>query len=268
VSVVVPAYNEERWIGECLTSLADQTHPDYEVIVVDDGSTDATAEIAARFGVRLVRGKHRGAGAARDTGARVADAEILAFLDADEIYAPDFLELLVRPLEQDPSLRGTFPGGIDWENPDEGLAPGWLYVRGARNGRPPAFADSHPFPKALRRSDLLASGGYPVTGHGEDQVLGARLGPARVVPEAHVRFTLPTSPGEVFGKARWIGRGPRFARERPPIRRLLPPESWWKAARLLRAGRRRAACVRVIYDAGLVLGFLESKLRPGVRNVA
>ncbi|MFL5865625.1 MAG: glycosyltransferase [Thermoleophilaceae bacterium] len=267
VSVVVAAYDEERWIDACLHSLLEQTHPDYELIVVDDGSRDRTAEIAARPGVRLLRMPHRGCGTARDAGARAARGRLLVFLDADELYAEDFLERLVAPLD-DPEVAGTFPGGVTWHNPAEGLAPGWLRVRGRPPGERPRFGDRNPWPKAVRREDFERAGGYPRVGYGEDVDFGRRIGPAHVVHAARFRFTLPTGPREVFGKARWIGRGPRFERERPPLRTLLPPWSWRKALRHLRARRPRAACVRVLYDAGLLLGYFESRLLPSRRQRA
>jgi glycosyltransferase involved in cell wall biosynthesis len=267
VSVVVAAYNEERWIGACLSSLLAQTHTDYDVIVVDDGSRDETAAIASAHGIRLLRTAHRGCGAARHAGAAVADGEVLAFLDADEMYAEDFLEELVAPLD-DPAVRGTFPGGVRWLNPGEGLAPGWLRIRGARPGRRPRFGAESPFPKALRREDLMRVGGYPRVGYGEDDELGRVLGPARVVHAARFDFTLPTGASEVFGKARWIGRGPRFERERPPLRDLLPPASCRAALDHLLARRPRAALVRLLYDAGLLVGFLESRVLPRLRQRA
>jgi glycosyltransferase involved in cell wall biosynthesis len=267
-SVVMPAYNEERWIGAALESLVGQTHPDYEIVVVDDGSSDATAEIASTFPVGLVRGDHLGEGAARDRGARATTGDVLVFVDADELYAPDFLERLCEPLE-DPDVRATFPGGMEWHNLGEGLAAAWLHLRtGSPYMRPPRFGDSNGVVKALRREDFDRVGGYPTAGYGVDQIFGRLAGPALVVHEARCRFTLPTGPAEIFGKARWIGRGPLFASQRPPLWKLLPPVSWWRAAKLLAAGHPRTAWVRVLYDAGTALGFAESKLRPNLRHVA
>lgn len=224
--------------------------------MVDDGSTDATAEIALRYDVRLLRAPHRGADAAHDMGARRATGDVLVFLDADELYV------------EDPRLTDTFPGGAAWENPDDGLAPGWIRVRGLPPDAPHAIGATRAFPKAVRRFDFLRVGGYPHAGYGEDEIFGHRLGPALVVPEARFRFTLPSALREVFRTARWIGRGPRFRRERPRCGacfrrpRCCAPHSCWRAARTRQHARG------MIYDAGLVLGFLESTIRPGVRNVA
>jgi glycosyltransferase involved in cell wall biosynthesis len=267
VSVVIAAYDAELWIESCLESLQRQTVPPLEVLVVDDGSRDRTAEKARRAGAQLITTPHRGTGAARDTGAAAARGDVLVFLDSDEVYEPEFLERLVKPL-RDQGARGTFPGGTCWRNPDQGLARAWLRVRGFANGEVPRRGPTNPFPKALRRADFERAGGYPHVGFGEDQVFGARTGPAVVVPDARYAFTLPWSSRQILRKSRWIGRGPRFERERPPMARLLPPASVREAARLAREGDAKAAWVRLLYDSGRLLGFVESRLLPHRRNVA
>jgi glycosyltransferase involved in cell wall biosynthesis len=267
VSVVIAAYDAELWVESCLESLDRQTVPPLEVLVVDDGSRDRTAELARRAGVRVISTPHRGAGAARDTGAAAARGDVLVFLDSDEVYEPDFLERLAEPL-RDPDVRGTFPGGLRWRNPNQGLARAWLRMRGFADGEVPERGPTNPFPKALRRADFERAGGYPHVGFGEDQAFGARTGPAVVVPDARYAFTLPWSSRQILRKSRWIGRGPRFERERPPMARLLPPASLAEAARLAREGDTRAAWVRLLYDGGRLLGFTESRLLPRRRNVA
>lgn len=267
VSVIVPAHDEERWIGECLDSLRRQTYPDFEVVVVDDGSSDRTGAIARRSDATVIRTDQRGAGAAKNAGAVVSRGRILVFLDADEMFDPDFLERLVAPLAN-PDVRATFPGGVRYRNSDQGLAPGWLYVRGIVDRRPPRFETPHRIPKAMRRDEFFAAGRYPEVGYGEDELLGERLGPAAVVDDATWEFTLPTGVREIFGKARWIGRGPQFAGRRPALWRLSPPVSIAAALGLLRARQPRSAAVRLIYDAGLIVGFLESRVRPDVRHHA
>ena len=86
VSFVVPAHNEERWIGQCLssirTTMALVTEP-YEVILVDDASTDSTCQIAQRMGARTLRVEHRKISAVRNAGARAACGEVFFFVDAD-----------------------------------------------------------------------------------------------------------------------------------------------------------------------------------------
>jgi glycosyltransferase involved in cell wall biosynthesis len=102
VSVIVPAYQAAAWIDEALASAMAQDHPAVEVIVVDDGSTDATAALAARWPVRLLRRPHRGPAAARNAGLAVALGDFVTVLDADDVWPADRLtrqvgHLLARP---------------------------------------------------------------------------------------------------------------------------------------------------------------------------
>ncbi len=98
-SVIIPAYNAENVLPRCLKALESQTllQDQYEVIVVDDGSSDGTAEVAERAGANVLRLDHLGPAAARNAGAEIARAEILIFTDADCEPAPDFLERLLEP---------------------------------------------------------------------------------------------------------------------------------------------------------------------------
>lgn len=96
LSVVVAAYNAAATLGDCLASLRVQNYSDYETIVVDDGSADATAQIAEQGGARVVRVDHRGLGGARNAGIDAATGEIVAFLDADARADRDWLYHLVE----------------------------------------------------------------------------------------------------------------------------------------------------------------------------
>lgn len=92
VSILVPAYNAEAWIGDTLRSAVGQSWPHKEVVVVDDGSSDRTAEIAERFipkGVRVFRQSNKGAAAARNQAFSLSKGEYIQWLDADDLLSPE-----------------------------------------------------------------------------------------------------------------------------------------------------------------------------------
>ncbi len=90
VSVVVTTYNQARYIAETIESVLAQTHAPREIIVVDDGSTDETPSITARFGDRItcIRQKNQGIAGSRNAGIRRASGELIAFLDGDDLWEP------------------------------------------------------------------------------------------------------------------------------------------------------------------------------------
>lgn len=99
MSILIPCHNAERWLGQSIASaLAQQAHVPAEVLVVDDGSTDRSAAIAASFGprVRLIEGPHRGGGAARNLLLGEARGEWLQFLDADDYLLPEKIARQLR----------------------------------------------------------------------------------------------------------------------------------------------------------------------------
>lgn len=94
VSVVIPCYNQGRYLGEAIESALAQTEAPIEVIVVDDGSTDDTARVAGKYPVKLIRQKNRGVSAARNAGIAVATGQSIVCLDADDRLRPEFIAKL------------------------------------------------------------------------------------------------------------------------------------------------------------------------------
>lgn len=102
VSVVVPLYNKSAWIARCLDSIAGQSYRDFEVVVVDDGSTDDSAAKVEKRGdanLRLIRQANAGPGAARNRGVAEARGDLIAMLDADDAWDPEYLAESVRILD-------------------------------------------------------------------------------------------------------------------------------------------------------------------------
>ena len=107
ISIIVPAYNEEKHISLCLRSILRQkTTTPYEVIVVDNNSTDTTARIARMLGVRVVVEKRQGRAFARQTGADNAHGSILAFTEADCIVKPTWISYIARYFTTHPKIAG------------------------------------------------------------------------------------------------------------------------------------------------------------------
>jgi glycosyltransferase involved in cell wall biosynthesis len=108
VSVIMPAFNAERYIAEALTSIQNQTLRSVEVIVIDDGSTDGTVREAERFAgaldLTVMRQTNAGPSAARNAGIRRARGRYCAFLDADDVMVPELLEAQSSLLEADPEV--------------------------------------------------------------------------------------------------------------------------------------------------------------------
>ena len=126
VSVVVPLYQTEAYIALALRSVLAQTFSDFEVVVVDDGSRDRGPDIARDIGdsrVRVVTQENRGLAGARNTGIRLARGEIVALLDADDLWEPSKLARHVAELDGDPALDVSFSASrlIDDDGNDLGL---------------------------------------------------------------------------------------------------------------------------------------------------
>ncbi len=109
VSVVIPAFNREGYLGEAIESVLAQGYPETEIIVVDDGSTDGTAAVASSYpDVACLRLRHRGQAAARNAGVAAARGELVAFLDSDDVWAPSKLAAQLAVLEAQPGVSLVF----------------------------------------------------------------------------------------------------------------------------------------------------------------
>jgi glycosyltransferase involved in cell wall biosynthesis len=115
ISVIVPVHNGSQVLGRCIEALNCSTYPNFEVIVVDDCSTDTTPQIVERYGMRCIRTPRiMGPGGARNLGSKHARGEILAFIDADVMIPPEGLGLMEEAFSCDPKLAAVF-GSYDDE---------------------------------------------------------------------------------------------------------------------------------------------------------
>jgi glycosyltransferase involved in cell wall biosynthesis len=164
VSVILPCYNGARFLPEAVTSVRRQQYEPLEILIVDDGSTDATPQVAPQLGadVRYFRKDNGGPASARNVGLREARGEVIAFLDADDQWPDGKLALQLARLEADPALDVVtgrvqyieLPGAehldLRFEGPDQTLTHVHL---GAGLYRRRAFDTVGPFDEAFRISD-------------------------------------------------------------------------------------------------------------------
>jgi glycosyltransferase involved in cell wall biosynthesis len=178
ISVVVPAYNAAATIAECVRVLSEQTEPraSYEVIVVDDGSTDATAAIAARCGATVLRQPNAGPAAARNAGVAAARGSVVLFTDADCAPALDWMAEMVAPLAN-PQLAGV--KGV-YRTRQRSLCARFVQIeyqdRYDHTARRPYVDLVDTYAAGYRREVLVSSGGFdPRFRYLEDQELSFRL---------------------------------------------------------------------------------------------
>jgi len=179
VSTYVPAYNVAEYLPRCVEALFAQTLPPDEILVIDDGSRDASAEIVAKYpAVTLIQhGTNKGLAAARNTAMRAARNELVASLDADCIADPEWLAQLADAM-QDPSIAGV--GGKLTEGVQKNTADCWRAVHMPQHWGDAAIRN----PRFLfgcnnlfRKSAVLAAGGYDesMRTNGEDVDICRRL---------------------------------------------------------------------------------------------
>ncbi len=208
-SIIIPTYNEERDIKECIKSLLVQTYKDFELIIVDDGSKDKTKEIVKKFvkkdkRVELIEGEHKGPGFSRNLGASKAKGKVLVFVDADMTFRRDFLEKLIKPIEEGKEI-GTENLQIS-NNPKNIWSRCWgLYLnnepfKGEKGKRGMIF-------RAILKSKFKKMGGFDSKyGYADDLTFYFKYGlrPLAVF-DAICYHKNPATLKEVYKQSKWIG---------------------------------------------------------------
>lgn len=213
ISIIIPTYNEEKAIEECLNSLLGQTLNDFEVIVVDDGSTDNTSEILRSYhspvaSFQFLKQNHKGAGAARNLGAEKAKGEILVFVDADMTFDKGFLKNLIAPIDSG-KVKGTFSKEEIVSNWYNLWAKCWNINEGWEEGKrhPKNYPDTQPVFRAITKSEFDRVGGFTPGGYDDDWSLGRKLGyEAALAPGAIFYHKNPATLSEIFKHAQWVGK--------------------------------------------------------------
>lgn len=160
VSVIVPVYDGERYVRATIASVVAQTYRPIEIIVVDDGSRDGTAEAVrdCRAGLHYRHQEHAGAAAARNTGVAMARGEFLAFIDADDLWTPDKLARQMAVLQSEVDLDMVFGHVRHFFSPD--LEPG---ARDHVVCPPDSMPGYHPGCMLIRAEAFLRAGPFDPT---------------------------------------------------------------------------------------------------------
>jgi glycosyltransferase involved in cell wall biosynthesis len=240
VSVIVPAFNAAPFLGEALESVFAQGLAGVEVVVVDDGSTDGTAEVARRFGrgVRVLTQPRSGSGHARNVGLKETTGDLVAFLDADDVWLPDKMARQLPLLEKDPALGLVFSDMVSFGAPEgEAKEEGRSYFRerGFTGRCTPASIFLHDMISTptvvLRRAVLRETGTFdPSLPIGQDTDLWLRIALAHsfaAVPSPLVRRRF--HPGNTTRDSRLLARcvveiGERY------LARCIAGEPWMERA--------------------------------------
>jgi glycosyltransferase involved in cell wall biosynthesis len=250
-SVIIPAYNGASWLPGALESVFAQTCRDYEVIVVDDGSTDDTGALLARYGdgVRVVTRPNGGSAAARNSGVAHAHGDYVVFLDVDDRFLPWTLQHYRDAIAQagSPALAMCRPAYVADDGELTGLTDGpavvdrWAdYLDSVRAGYRITIAS------AIRREAYLACGGSRGRMGAEDHDLFLRLGvaPGFLYLRAPVLYAYRQRADGVSRDARQVHAGVRFllAEERAghyPGGRARARQRRYLLGRLVRFATRR-----------------------------
>ena len=192
VSVAIPCYNGATYLAQTIESLLVQSYPADEILVIDDGSTDGSAEIIRRYPVRLVQHEqNKGLAAARNTAIATTTGDVLAFIDVDAFADPDWLKVLLGGYD-DPQVGGV--GGQGVESNIRSLADRWRQVHANQSyGNVPKDVEYlYGLCMSFRLSALRGVGGFNVAfrTNGEDVDIGLRLNARgfrlRYLPDAKV----------------------------------------------------------------------------------
>lgn len=258
VSIIIPVYNEEKYLDFCLSSIVNQSYKDIETIVVDDGSTDKSFKIAKRHPVKILQQDHVGPGAARNLGAKNADGEILAFLDADMKYDKKYIEKIIEPIIKGKAI-GTFTKEEFVANPHNLWSRCWSINSGLPPNRrlPENYSDTESAFRAILKEYFIKAGGFEVKeGYTDDSSLARKLKiKAENASGAVCYHYNPSTLTEVFYSARWIGRGRVFEPTFKNFLRFLPLNSIRVSLKYLLNGAPPTIIpFKLIFDLGVFIG--------------
>jgi|SRR3989344_3603700 len=232
-SVIIPTYNEEEDIARCLSCLKKQTFKDFEVIIVDDGSSDKTVELvknAAKTFNRLylIQGEHKGPGFSRNLGAKRAKGKILIFIDADMFLDKNYLKALITPILNKAGI-GTEDGYQLASNKEGIWSKCWgQYTKSPeerkKDYRGKEYNTGYIF-RAILKSEFNRMGGFdPSLGYADDLTFYLHFNATSLrVRDAWCYHKNPETLKQVYKQSKWIGASlSNWFTRTPAVRHLFP----------------------------------------------
>lgn len=269
VSVIIPAYNEEQSITDCLNSLLKQSYKDIEIIIIDDGSTDKTREIIKTFPVKLLEQKHLGPAVARNKGAKEAKGRILVFVDADMVFDEKFIEKLTEPIKEGKAV-GTFSKEERVLNKRNAWSKCWNINKGLPLDRmhPKDYPDFQNVFRAILKDKFLEVGGFTPIGYVDDHTIADKLGVQAVAAEGAIFYHRnPETLKEIFIQARWIGKS-EFKRRKIKneflmkivtiLRYSLPFSIFYALYKSLKFSILEFLIFKIVYDLAIEISVIKS----------
>ncbi|MCK5043484.1 glycosyltransferase family 2 protein [Candidatus Pacearchaeota archaeon] len=204
VSVIIPTYNEEKDVEDCLKSLRSQSIKNVEIVIVDDGSTDSTIKLAEKYKIKILKQNHQGPGAARNFGAKNALGNILIFIDADMAFDKNYLKNLIKPILEDKTgkMIGTTHDYEIATNTDNVWGALWGKIRVSKDS-----AKNVKIFRAIRKDKFLELGGFdPKYGYADDQTFWFKYKIKPVIAKNTTCYHRnPDTLKETYKQSKWIG---------------------------------------------------------------
>jgi len=263
ISIIIPTYNEEKVIEECISSLQNQTERNYEIICVDDGSTDDTKNILKSLKVKFLEQTHQGPASARNRGARKAKGKILVFIDSDMTFDKNFIKNLTKPIVEG-KAKGTFSKEEYVKNWDNIWARCWNINENlpAKTRLPKNHPDHQKVFRAILKSEFDRVHGFSKGGYTDDYTLSEKLGYEAInAPNAIFYHNNPSTLKEVYIQAKWAGKRKyklgklgiiiALARSSPPVSILIG------VCKSIINKNFYFAIFKIVYDLGIFIGIAE-----------
>lgn len=272
ISVIIPVYNEEDVIGDCLESLIKQSFTNFEIIIVDDGSSDRTLDTLKKVNLKglelsINKQNHLGTGAARNLGAKYSKGEILVFVDSDMTFDKYFIEKLVEPIIKG-KTKGTFSKEEYVSNWDNVWARCWNVNEGWENNKRHSknYPDIQPVFRAILKSEFKRVNGFTPGGYDDDWSLSQKLKyQATLAPKAIFYHKNPSSLNEIFFHAKWIGKRKYKLGIIGVIvgllRASIPVSIVIGLFKSFLSGEIYFLVFKIVYDFGIFIGILEMLLK-------